>query len=48
VILGHAVVLLALRRDYHFPVADDPDAPMRAGQEFERHVIDELEGKSKR
>src|SRR5262245_2294842 len=48
VVLGHASRLLALRRDYHFPIADDPDASMHAGQEFEREVIDELEGRSKR
>lgn len=48
VVLGHGSKLLALRRDYHFPVADDPDAPMHAGQEFERRVIDELDEKSNR
>jgi hypothetical protein len=47
VILGHAAKLLALRRDYHFPIADDPDTAMRAGQEFERRVIDEPEGKNR-
>jgi hypothetical protein len=38
----------ALRRDCQFPVADDSDAPMHAGQAFERRVIDELKGKGKR
>lgn len=33
-VMGHAAKLPALRREYHFPVADDPDAPMHAGQEF--------------
>ena len=47
VVLGHATRLLVLRRNYHFPIADDPDASMRVGQEFERQVIDELEGRRK-
>ena len=47
VVLGNAAKRLALRREYDFPVADDPDAPVHTGQEYERRVLAEM-GKSKR
>jgi HEAT repeat protein len=47
VVLGNATKLLALRRKYDFPVADDPDAPVHTGQEYERRVLAEM-GKGKR
>lgn len=44
VTFGDGVKIQDLVRDYAFPLADDPDESMRAGQAYERQVIQQREG----
>ena len=44
VTFGDGPRIQGLARDHAFPVAADPDGSMRAGQEYERQVIEQLEG----
>jgi hypothetical protein len=35
--------MIQAKREVGFPLADDPDAPMKVGQAYEQQVISEIE-----
>jgi HEAT repeat protein len=42
-VFGHGERMIQAKREVGFPLADDPDAPMKVGQAYEQQVISEIE-----
>jgi HEAT repeat protein len=42
-VFGHGERMIEAKREVGFPLADDPDAPMKVGQAYEQQVISQIE-----